>query len=259
MAGDKYEPFKFYNPVTTFQSQGFEHGEIQKFIGLNDVELPCDVPHVFWSMGLDAYSKLEKPDDIYKLSSDCANDLELATWLIEKLISDGFLRPNGVQMSCREFEEIDIQDRLHLYSSFFYKMCDDEYNLGFFFQNELHYRLVLVCLDQLIPEMDFFDRGVASLNRILTLSQSIERILFLPLLVKDGEKTRKENTSKALNARHKENRELKKEAIEYFEKNQHQFNSRISIAREIAASVVPVTDRTIEKWLAEHTSGKNKK
>ncbi len=57
----------------------------------------------------------------------------------------------------------------------------------------------------------------------------------------------------AANARHREHRELKQEALDHYEKNRHRFRSRAAAASEIAR-LIPIKERTIDKWLKEFNS-----
>lgn len=58
-----------------------------------------------------------------------------------------------------------------------------------------------------------------------------------------------EQARRAAFARHAENRQMKSEAIEWFEKNKGQFKSKDAAAEAIAGKVAPVTFRTARNWL----------
>jgi hypothetical protein len=52
-------------------------------------------------------------------------------------------------------------------------------------------------------------------------------------------------------ARHKENHDLKREALEYFHEHREQFTSKDAAAEAIAGKVVPAAFRTVRNWLKE--------
>jgi hypothetical protein len=60
------------------------------------------------------------------------------------------------------------------------------------------------------------------------------------------------NNSKAAIKRHAENHELKRAALDYYEKHKHRFPSTEAAAEEIAKRVVPVKHRTVVTWISQH-------
>jgi hypothetical protein len=59
------------------------------------------------------------------------------------------------------------------------------------------------------------------------------------------------NTRKAAAVRHKENRELRTEAIAFYATNSNNYTTRIAAARAIT-HIVPVTERTADTWIKEY-------
>lgn len=66
----------------------------------------------------------------------------------------------------------------------------------------------------------------------------------------------RESASSALgrigaNARHKENRALKADALRYYEEHRHDFTTKDDAALAIAEKIVPVKFRTVREWLKD--------
>jgi hypothetical protein len=58
-----------------------------------------------------------------------------------------------------------------------------------------------------------------------------------------------ERARTAANARHKENHQMKSEALEWYEKNKNKYRSKDQAAEVIARTVVPVAFRTARDWI----------
>lgn len=54
---------------------------------------------------------------------------------------------------------------------------------------------------------------------------------------------------KAADSRHAENRAMKAQVLEWYERNAQSFNSKDEAASEAAGKIVPVTFRTVRNWL----------
>lgn len=69
------------------------------------------------------------------------------------------------------------------------------------------------------------------------------------LAEKKAAERRKASGRKALDARHAENRAMRKQAIQYYEEHEAKFRSTEAAARYIASELVPVTPRTVVEWI----------
>jgi len=68
---------------------------------------------------------------------------------------------------------------------------------------------------------------------------------------KDQDNSIKELSKKALDARHAENRAMKKEVHAWLDENMSKFNSMDSAAESIAGDVAPIKWRTARDWIGE--------
>lgn len=66
-----------------------------------------------------------------------------------------------------------------------------------------------------------------------------------------SDEKKKENAKKAAKKRHSETDSFKKEILEIYDENKSQYRSIADAARKLA-KVVPVTDRTIDKWIRQN-------
>lgn len=84
------------------------------------------------------------------------------------------------------------------------------------------------------------------------LSAGFKCMLDVSCSLVPGEDRVSHNAKIAANARHRENREMRKEAIRYYEEHAAEFKGLDAAALAIAGKIVPVTFRTVHGWISAH-------
>jgi hypothetical protein len=105
-----------------------------------------------------------------------------------------------------------------------------------------------VCYGEQLLADETRTNNVKALNRKLRETDSRIEII---VNAKVAEK-RSSIAKSAAEIRHKEHRELRDDVIDYYTLHEAQFSSVEEAGRAIAGEIVPVTHRTVVKWIHDH-------
>ncbi|HLE64360.1 MAG TPA: hypothetical protein VI750_14510 [Pyrinomonadaceae bacterium] len=107
----------------------------------------------------------------------------------------------------------------------------------------------LILMDRLVRNFEDKQDGWKNMLILHEMIECAENI-YLP----DPRIVRRNSARKAAEARHKENRDFKREVIAYYTAHQREFKSMDAAAEAIVSKVklVPVTFRTVRDWIGEH-------
>lgn len=254
--------FMFYDPEKSFAEDGDGY-KSKSFVNLRGEIVYFNVPSYIWNLGLSIYQDLESDSGIkptLKLLIESAPtvidtlDQMLTPLTTEKL---PILRhPSGERVTTNEIKNASLISKSLTHIGILEQLRRDDYFHGAGLTNAGYFILCLMLLDEAVMILEGLAGQFYQLDELLEIYSCINSIITQVRILQSIETAIKVRASTAAKARNKENNELKTEALSYYDKHLHQFNSRIAAAREISKTVVPVTERTVDSWLKDHIAKK---